>query len=94
MLNIQPASARSVVHQLRKRFRELFREEVSSTVADPASVDDEMLTGERPQQNIVPPSKRVQVDVRLEKSFSTHSRKRLNCVLLQQRSFERRSSRW
>jgi serine/threonine protein kinase len=26
----------------------------------------EMLTGERPQQNIVPPSKRVQVDVRLD----------------------------
>ena len=26
----------------------------------------EMLTGERPQQNFVPPSKRVQVDVRID----------------------------
>jgi RNA polymerase sigma factor (sigma-70 family) len=41
-LNIQPASARSKVHRLRKRFRELFREEVAGTVADPAEVEDEM----------------------------------------------------
>ena len=41
-LGMQPASARSAVHRLRKRFRELFRDEVSSTVADPAEVDDEM----------------------------------------------------
>lgn len=41
-LGMQPASARSAVHRLRKRFRELFRDEVSSTVADPANVDDEM----------------------------------------------------
>jgi RNA polymerase sigma factor (sigma-70 family) len=41
-LNIQPASARSKVHRLRKRFREVFREKVSGTVADPADVDDEM----------------------------------------------------
>jgi RNA polymerase sigma-70 factor (ECF subfamily) len=41
-LNITPASARSVVHRLRKRFREIFREEVAATLADPADVDDEM----------------------------------------------------
>jgi hypothetical protein len=41
-LGLQPASARSAVHRLRKRFRELFRDEVSSTVADPADVDDEL----------------------------------------------------
>ncbi len=41
-LGMQPASARSAVHRLRKRFRELFRDEVSSTVADPADVEDEM----------------------------------------------------
>lgn len=41
-LKLEPASARSAVHRLRKRFRELFREEVAGTVADPADVDDEM----------------------------------------------------
>lgn len=41
-LNMQPASARSSVHRLRKRFRELFRDEVAGTVADPSDVDDEM----------------------------------------------------
>jgi RNA polymerase sigma factor (sigma-70 family) len=43
-LNLQPASARSAVHRLRKRFREVFREEVSGTVADAADVEDEMRT--------------------------------------------------
>jgi DNA-directed RNA polymerase specialized sigma24 family protein len=43
-LKMQPASARSAVHRLRKRFREIFREEVSGTVADPADVEDEMRT--------------------------------------------------
>ena len=41
-LRMEPASARSAVHRLRKRFREIFREEVAGTVADPADVDDEM----------------------------------------------------
>lgn len=41
-LGIGPASARSSVHRLRKRFRELFREEVAGTVADPAEIDDEV----------------------------------------------------
>ena len=41
-LGIEEVSTRSAVHRLRKRFRELFREEVAGTVADPADVDDEM----------------------------------------------------
>lgn len=41
-LGMEPASARSAVHRLRKRFREVFREEVAETVADPADVDEEM----------------------------------------------------
>ncbi|MCB1237546.1 MAG: sigma-70 family RNA polymerase sigma factor [Verrucomicrobiae bacterium] len=40
-LGIEPASARSSVHRLRRRFRDLFREEVAATVADPRDVDDE-----------------------------------------------------
>lgn len=41
-LKMEPASARSAVHRLRKRFREVFREEVSATVADADDVEDEM----------------------------------------------------
>jgi RNA polymerase sigma-70 factor (ECF subfamily) len=39
---MEPASARSAVHRLRKRFRDVFREEIAGTVADAADVDDEM----------------------------------------------------
>jgi len=41
-LSIAPASARSAVHRLKKRFREIFRDEVAGTVADPADIDQEM----------------------------------------------------
>lgn len=41
-LKVLPASARSVIHRLRKRFRELFREEVAGTVATAEDIDDEM----------------------------------------------------
>jgi RNA polymerase sigma-70 factor (ECF subfamily) len=41
-LNVQPVSARSAVHRLRRRFKELFREEVSHTVDDSTSVDEEL----------------------------------------------------
>lgn len=41
-LKMEPASARSTVHRLRKRFREIFREEVAGTVAHPGEVEDEM----------------------------------------------------
>ena len=41
-LGVEPTSARSAVHRLRKRFREVFRDEVAETVADPGDVDAEM----------------------------------------------------
>lgn len=41
-LSVQPVSARSAVHRLRKRFKELFREEVSHTVDDANAVDEEL----------------------------------------------------
>jgi RNA polymerase sigma-70 factor (ECF subfamily) len=41
-LETKPASARSAMHRLRKRFREIFRTEVAGTVATPGEVDDEM----------------------------------------------------
>jgi RNA polymerase sigma-70 factor (ECF subfamily) len=41
-LQVLPASARSLVHRLRKRFRELFREEVADTVGSPEEIDEEM----------------------------------------------------
>jgi RNA polymerase sigma-70 factor (ECF subfamily) len=30
------------VHRMRRRYRELLREEIAQTVADPADVDDEL----------------------------------------------------
>jgi RNA polymerase sigma-70 factor (ECF subfamily) len=42
VLGLTPVSARSAVHRLRKRFRDLFREEVAATVDDPAEIDDEL----------------------------------------------------
>ena len=41
-LGVRPVSARSSVHRMRVRFRQLFRDEVAGTVADPAEVEDEM----------------------------------------------------
>ncbi|RYD34861.1 MAG: sigma-70 family RNA polymerase sigma factor [Verrucomicrobiaceae bacterium] len=41
-LQLLPASARSMVHRFRKRFREIFRAEVAGTVASPDEVEDEM----------------------------------------------------
>lgn len=43
-LKIQTVSARSAVHRLRKRFKELFREEVANTVEDESTVDEELRT--------------------------------------------------
>jgi RNA polymerase sigma-70 factor (ECF subfamily) len=41
-LGTEPASARSAIHRLRRRFREAFREQVIATVADPADLEDEI----------------------------------------------------
>lgn len=42
VLNQSTAGARSAVHRLRKRFRELFRQQITNTVSDPGDVDDEV----------------------------------------------------
>lgn len=41
-LKLTAVSARSAVHRLRKRFREIFREEVAATVEKAADIEDEM----------------------------------------------------
>ena len=41
-LGITPAAARQAAYRMRKRYRQLFREEVARTVADEADVDDEI----------------------------------------------------
>ncbi len=41
-LGVRPVSARSSVHRMRARFRDLFREEVAGTVADPTEIEDEV----------------------------------------------------
>jgi DNA-directed RNA polymerase specialized sigma24 family protein len=41
-LQLLPASARSMVHRFRKRFREIFRTEVAGTVSSAEEVEDEM----------------------------------------------------
>ncbi len=41
-LGISEEAARQAAHRLRKRFREILREEVSHTVSDPAEIDDEI----------------------------------------------------
>ncbi len=41
-LGINEAGARVAVHRLRKRYRQLLREEIAQTLTDPAQVDEEM----------------------------------------------------
>jgi RNA polymerase sigma-70 factor (ECF subfamily) len=41
-IGMSEATARVAVHRLRKRFREVFREEIAHTVADPRDIDDEV----------------------------------------------------
>jgi len=41
-LGITESALKSIVHRLRKRYRELFREEVANTVETPAEVEDEI----------------------------------------------------
>lgn len=41
-LGVSPATARSLIHRFRKRFREIFRAEIANTVADPEGIEDEM----------------------------------------------------
>lgn len=41
-LDISPAAAKQAAYRLRKRYRELFRQEVARTLADDEDVDDEL----------------------------------------------------
>jgi RNA polymerase sigma-70 factor (ECF subfamily) len=41
-LGLNEGAARVAVHRLRKRYRELLREEISQTLCDPADVEEEM----------------------------------------------------
>jgi RNA polymerase sigma-70 factor (ECF subfamily) len=43
-LGITEGAARVAVHRLRRRYRELLREEVAQTLSDPRQVDEEMKT--------------------------------------------------
>jgi RNA polymerase sigma factor (sigma-70 family) len=42
VLKVAESGARGAVHRLRKRFRELFREEIADTVSEPGEVEDEV----------------------------------------------------
>jgi RNA polymerase sigma-70 factor (ECF subfamily) len=42
VLNVSEAAARVAVHRLRRRYRELLREEIRQTLSDPAQVEEEM----------------------------------------------------
>jgi RNA polymerase sigma-70 factor (ECF subfamily) len=41
-LNIEETTVKKLVHRLRQRYRELLRDEVAHTVANPADIDDEI----------------------------------------------------
>ena len=41
-LGLNEGAARVAVHRLRKRYRELLREEISQTLSDPADVEEEL----------------------------------------------------
>ena len=41
-LNTSAGALKVAIHRLRKRYRELFRQEITDTVADPADVESEL----------------------------------------------------
>lgn len=41
-LNMEPGAVRTAIHRLRKRFRELVKAEIATTVEDPAEIREEM----------------------------------------------------
>jgi RNA polymerase sigma-70 factor (ECF subfamily) len=41
-LGVDAITAKRLLHRLRRRYRELLRDEVSRTVEEPADVDDEL----------------------------------------------------
>jgi RNA polymerase sigma-70 factor (ECF subfamily) len=42
-LNLTEGAVRVAVHRLRRRYRELLRDEIAQTLSDPAQVDEEMV---------------------------------------------------
>jgi hypothetical protein len=41
-MNSTEGALKVAIHRLRKRYRDLFRQEIASTVADPADIDNEL----------------------------------------------------
>ena len=41
-LGMSEGAVKVAVHRLRRRYRELLKEEIAQTVADPAEIDDEL----------------------------------------------------
>src|SRR5262245_12596565 len=41
-LGVSVAAVTSIIHRMRERYRELFRDEIAQTVADPADIEDEI----------------------------------------------------
>jgi len=41
-LGVREGTVKSAVHRLRQRYRQLLREEIAHTVAEPAEVDEEL----------------------------------------------------
>jgi RNA polymerase sigma-70 factor (ECF subfamily) len=41
-MNTSEGALKVAIHRLRKRYRELFRQEIADTVADPAKVESEL----------------------------------------------------
>lgn len=41
-MNTTEGALKVAIHRLRKRYRELFRQEIAETVADPADVESEL----------------------------------------------------
>ena len=41
-MNTSEGALKMAIHRLRKRYRELFRQEIADTVADPADVESEI----------------------------------------------------
>ena len=42
LLGMEEGAVRVAVHRLRKRYRQLLRDEIANTLSDPAMVDEEM----------------------------------------------------
>jgi RNA polymerase sigma-70 factor (ECF subfamily) len=41
-LDMEEGAVRVAIHRLRKRYRQLLRDEIANTLSDPAMVDEEM----------------------------------------------------